>query len=158
MNENWHEQIQRFLDGQASVEESAALQEALIEDAELRAVYLDYVNLDVALEAAAGRSIAADVNSAEFVIVPRNHSAGLSPAWRWLAAAAACAALIGFVFLSGQRSSTPAHPEIAAAFDSTRAAIARLSVEPTASSSWWSSPTASLLNPRNALPRNERTP
>ena len=53
MKNHWHEQIQRYVNGQASAEEAAALQAALNEDAELRALYLDYMNLDVALGAAA---------------------------------------------------------------------------------------------------------
>ncbi|MBI5394030.1 MAG: hypothetical protein HZA91_01905 [Verrucomicrobia bacterium] len=53
MKTNWHECIQRYVNGQATPEEAAALQKALKEDAEMRALYLDYMNLDVALGAAA---------------------------------------------------------------------------------------------------------
>ena len=54
MKNNAHEQIQRYMNGQASTEEAAALQTALKNDADLRALYLDYMNLDVALAGAAG--------------------------------------------------------------------------------------------------------
>ena len=51
--------VQRYADGLASAEEVAQLQAALREDAELRRSFLDYVNLDSALEAtAAGRATA----------------------------------------------------------------------------------------------------
>ena len=53
MKSHWHEQIQRYVNGLASPAEAAALQAALNQDAELRALYLDYMNLDVALSAAA---------------------------------------------------------------------------------------------------------
>ena len=64
MNDLWHEKIQRCMTGDATQEEIAALQHALKSDAELRALYLDYLNLDLALEMAAaaeamGQTIAA---------------------------------------------------------------------------------------------------
>ena len=45
--------VQRYADGLASAEEVAQLQAALRADAELRRSFLDYVNLDSALVAAA---------------------------------------------------------------------------------------------------------
>lgn len=48
-----HDAIQRYMSGSATREESEALQEALKNDAELRLLYLDYLNLDLALEAKA---------------------------------------------------------------------------------------------------------
>ena len=53
MKRYWHEQIQRYVAGESTQEETIALQQALKDDAELRALYLDYLNLDVALGAAA---------------------------------------------------------------------------------------------------------
>ena len=53
MNNDWHAQIQCYMNGQAGAEEVAALQAALQADAGLRALYLDYMNLDAALGAAA---------------------------------------------------------------------------------------------------------
>jgi len=48
-NAHWHLQIQRCMAGDATPEEIAALQQALMDDAELRVLYLDYLNLDMAL-------------------------------------------------------------------------------------------------------------
>ncbi len=53
MSPHWHDLIQNHLAGRTTPEEVLALQEALKTDAELRALYLDYMNLDVALEAMA---------------------------------------------------------------------------------------------------------
>src|SRR4051794_1475730 len=53
MREHWQEQVQRYVDGQSSAEEIAALDAALSEDAALRAWFVDLMNLDVALGAAA---------------------------------------------------------------------------------------------------------
>lgn len=53
MKPNWQDHIQRYADGQASAKEVDALQKAMREDSELRAQFLDYVNLDESLAAAA---------------------------------------------------------------------------------------------------------
>lgn len=53
MKTDWHEIIQRYAAGTATKEETLALQEALKTDPDLRAAYLDHMNLEVALEAAA---------------------------------------------------------------------------------------------------------
>lgn len=53
MKTDWHELIQRYAAGTATKEETFALQEALKTDPDLRAAYLDHMNLEVALEAAA---------------------------------------------------------------------------------------------------------
>ena len=53
MSEDWHDVIQRYISGSASREESERLQEALKDDAEVRLLYLDYLNLELALEAKA---------------------------------------------------------------------------------------------------------
>lgn len=53
MKTDWQDSIQRYADGRASAEEVAALQNAMREDAGLRAQFLDYVNLDESLAAAA---------------------------------------------------------------------------------------------------------
>lgn len=52
-NDNWHELIQKHLAGLANPEESAKLEQSLESDAKLRALYLDYANLDMALESSA---------------------------------------------------------------------------------------------------------
>lgn len=147
MNNHWHEQIQRHLNGQSSAEEAAAMHRALSEDAELRALYVDYANLDVALGAAAEKAVLTESEIGTTVNFPPFRSRTPPQSWRWLAAAAACAALIAFFVLSKPRHSAPASPDIAATIASTQSAIARLSVEPAPSPATWTSPTASLLNP-----------
>jgi hypothetical protein len=50
---DWHDLIQKHLAGNASSEESLTLEKALEKDADLRRLYLDYANLDMALGASA---------------------------------------------------------------------------------------------------------
>jgi WD40 repeat protein len=91
MNARWHEQMQRFVDGQLSGEECAALEKALTEDAELRAWYVDYMNLDVALAAAA------DAAAMTRTILPfeeRRPPSRLTKVWRWPLVAGAAAAVL----------------------------------------------------------------
>ena len=148
MKDHWHEQIQRTVNGQSSAEEIAALREALNADAELRAWYLDYMNLDAALGAAADAAVIAEnaTGSSETARFPRPR-ARLSPHfWRWLAATAACAALVVLALFPSHRDASRARPDFAAAISSTQSAIARLSVEPASVLPAWISPTASLLD------------
>jgi len=49
MNHDWHDLIQRYIAGTLPDDEALALQNALKSDKDLRALYLDYMNLDVAL-------------------------------------------------------------------------------------------------------------
>lgn len=49
MNHDWHDLIQRYIAGRLLDNEALALQEALKSNKALRALYLDYTNLDVAL-------------------------------------------------------------------------------------------------------------
>ena len=65
-NNDWHDLIQKQLDGIANPDESAKLKQALENDAELRAIYLDYANLDMALES----SVQADIALQEAQLVP----------------------------------------------------------------------------------------
>ena len=147
MNAHWHEQIQRCMTGDATPEEIAALQQTLKDDAELRALYLDYLNLDVALGAAA-EAVAITENGIGKTTTFPQPPARLSPHhWRWLAAAAACAALVVFAMLPKPRDASRARPDIAAIISSTQSAIARLSIEPPSLFPAWASPTASLLDP-----------
>jgi anti-sigma factor RsiW len=148
MKNDWHEQIQRYVDGKSSDQEAAALHQALTDDAALRALYLDYVNLEVALVDAAERSLLRG-NEIDRTATFPNPSAAKSPrAWRWLAAAAACVALLVFVVLSSKRREPePTRPDVAATFASTQRAIAKLSLEPASPLAWSTSPTASLLAP-----------
>jgi anti-sigma factor RsiW len=152
MNDRCHEQIQRYVNGQSSAEEAAALQESLHQDAELRALYLDYINLDTALAAAADKATIRG-NEAGRPATFRPPVAWRSPqAWRWIAAAAAAAALVAILALSKQREPSRVRPDISATIASTKNAIARMSFEPASTVSIWSSPTASLLDPSGTPP------
>ena len=145
MRNHWHEQIQRYVNGQSSVTEATALQAALSENVKLRSLYIDYMNLDVALRAAAEIEAVAASGTGPIAIFPR-HPAWFSPyPWRWLAAAAACVALVMWTALPKHRDSSPQQVDLPATISSTQKAIARLSVEPSASFPEWMSPTASLL-------------
>ncbi len=147
MNDHWHEQIQRHLSGQSSDAEFAALQQELNEDAELRALYLDYVNLDEALGTAAGKSIHAENKPGQAARSPLLSARRSPQTWWWLAAAAACVALVAFLVLSKNRDNSQMHPDIAATIASTKNSIARLSIPQAASNLSWTSPTSSLLAP-----------
>jgi anti-sigma factor RsiW len=147
MKNHWHEQIQRYLNGQASAEEAAALQRALGEDVELRALYLDYMNLDVALAAAAEAATIADNDAADGIAPVPGSPAKSSPhTWRWLVAAAACAALATFAVFPRHRSPPRMRPDVAATCSPTLEAIAQLSIDPHSSIPAWASPTASMLD------------
>jgi len=146
MKSNWHETIQRYLDGLLSAEEVTELHEALYENAELRALYLDYINLDVALGTAAEAALLGENGIGKTAIFPRPPARLSTPSWRWLGATAACAALVVFAMLSTHRDSSRARPDIDATLSSTQSAIARLSVEPASPLPAWMSPTASLLD------------
>jgi anti-sigma factor RsiW len=147
MKNHWHEDIQQYLNGQATAEEAAALQAALGEDADLRALYLDYMNLDVALAAAAEAATITENGMDRIAAVPRAPVKTLPHYWRWLAAAAtACAVLVMFAMLPRHRKPPQTRPDVAAACDSAQEAIARLSVEQPSSFPAWVSPTAPILD------------
>jgi hypothetical protein len=146
MKSHWHEQIQRYANGQSSAEEAAALEAALNEDAELRALYLDYMNLDVALSAAAEAATITEIKIGKANSFPRPSARWSSHPWRWVAAAAACAALIVFAMLPRHHDPSPSRPDIAATISSTQGAIARLSVEPPSLFPEWVSVTDSMLD------------
>ena len=137
MKEHWQEQILRHANGQSSAEESAALEAALHDDAELRAWYLDYMNLDVALGAAAEAAAGAENGFGGAATSPQH--------WRWLATAAACAALFLVAALLAHRPPPPERPDVAAACASVQSAIERLSIEVPSSFPAWASPTAGML-------------
>ncbi|MDR3406747.1 MAG: hypothetical protein P4L99_29950 [Chthoniobacter sp.] len=146
MKDHWHEQIQRYVNGQASTEEADALQAALIDDAELRALYLDYMNLDVALSAAAELAAIGESGAGRMTHFPPAPPPSSLRYGRRLAALAACVTLALLVVLPKHRQAAPARPDIAAAISSTQSAIARLSVEPASPFPSWMSPTGSLLD------------
>jgi len=147
MKDHWHEQIQRYVNGQSSEEEATALHEALAEDAELRALYLDYINLDVALGAAAAVAAAVtEIEAGQAGSRARPFPLLSSHPWRWIAATAACAVLVVLLMPPGHRDSSRRRPDFAVTISSAQRAIARLSYEPGTSIPTWMSPTASLLD------------
>ena len=97
---NWRDSrldlIERYVNNRATADDLVQLERALRADPELRAIFLEYANVDSALEACCA---AAPVRLPDRRIVPLRAwwSAGLS-FWRPLAAAAAIALVAGGVF------------------------------------------------------------
>jgi anti-sigma factor RsiW len=147
MKSHWHETIQRHVDGQTSAEEAVALFKGLNEDPDLRALYLDYMNLDMALSALADAVAVKDSVSDRMTSLHEARAGAPPPLWRWAAAAAAIAAVILFAMLP--RAPKPLHigQDAAAAITSSQNAIARLSFDTASALPAWMSPTASLLEP-----------
>jgi hypothetical protein len=152
MKPHWHEQIQRYVNGQSSAEETAALLQALTEDAELRALYLDYINLDAALGAMAHSVPAANVTGRQ-ATGPRPLFHWAPRSWRWIVAAAACAAIVLVVLPSKLREKPRARPDIGTVTAAAHAAVSRLYAEAPPTVPAWMSPTASLLD-QPALPKD----
>jgi ferric-dicitrate binding protein FerR (iron transport regulator) len=92
-NDDWDDLIQRHLAGIATMEESARLEQALEGDAKLRALYLDYANLDLALEATAKADTALQEAQLSPVATPSFNR------WSWLSLGAIAAALVMGVFV-----------------------------------------------------------
>lgn len=91
MNTNWHDLIQRHMEGLLNEEEAATFQSSLTNDPELRRLYLHYMNLDVALEAHAGSSTT--VNN--MLLSPHHGKTNRWTGWlSWRPPAAAAAGLI----------------------------------------------------------------
>lgn len=87
--DDWHALIHRHADGLATPAEAAALCDRLREDPALRAVYLDCMNLDVALAAVA------DAKPFDADIVPT--AAATRPAWLRPLTAVAAGLVIGLL-------------------------------------------------------------
>jgi ferric-dicitrate binding protein FerR (iron transport regulator) len=92
--------MQRYADGLASPEEAARLEAALREDADLRTTYLEYLNIDAALESLA----AANEPAIPGVMAMRPSRR----AWPRVAVLAAAASLVG-LWLSMRWMQSPAH-------------------------------------------------
>ena len=88
MNHDWHDVIQRYIAGTLSDDEALALQDALKSDKDLRALYLDYMNLDVALGSHAESRAAVNEILASPMAGETSRSARWC-SWRPLTAAAA---------------------------------------------------------------------
>jgi len=111
MNTDWPDLIQRYATGSATAEETTMLQEALKADPELRALYLDCMNLDLALEAAAGAAQMLAHQEPIVAAVPRQRF--LRQRWLWQAAAAACVAVLAGVALRSPSPENHAPPVLA---------------------------------------------
>lgn len=92
MNHDWHDLVQRYIAGTLTDDEALALQNALKSDKDLRALYLDYMNLDVALESHAESRMAVN----EILTSPM--AGEVSCSTRWLAWRPLTAAAAGIVF------------------------------------------------------------
>jgi anti-sigma factor RsiW len=158
MKSHWHETIQQYVDGQSSAEEAAALFNGLKEDADLRALYLDYMNLDMGLGATAD-AVAVEEKGSNRTTSLREARAGALPhLWRWAAAAAAIAALVVFAMLPRVSIPLRSGRDMAAAIASSQNAIARLAFDTTSALPAWMSPTASLLESPTVPQGSERKP
>ena len=155
MTNHWHEQIQRYVNGQANAAEAVALQAALSRDAKLRALYLDYVNLDVALAAVAEAGAITESEIAMTAASARGTARSSLHFGALLAATAACAALFtGALLIRHRNTAQQSNSDVAAACAATQEAITRLSVEPPALFPAWASPTAPMLDPPRTVNRN----
>ena len=140
------ELIRRQFDGEATEDDLRQLEAALREDASFRADFVRYVNLDVALGAAARAATLPESGTGRIVTFPQSSARSSRHYGRWLAAAAACAALAALVAIPIHRNSPKARPDITAILASTQDATAQLSIEPPSLFPEWASPTASLLD------------
>jgi anti-sigma factor RsiW len=146
MKSHWHETIQMYVDGQSSAEVAAALFDALNKDAEVRALFLDYMNLDMALGAVAD-GVAVEENGSNRMISLHEVRVGAAQRlWRW-AAATAMAALFVFAMLPRVPKPVRTGQDVSAAISSSQNAIARLALDTPSALPAWMSPTASLLEP-----------
>jgi len=146
MRSNWHDAVQRYLDGQLDAEESTVFHRTLKESAELRALYLDYVNLEVALAAAAEAPALTRESLGKTRSFPPSTDLLSWPRWRWVASVAACLALVLCARFYAVRQMSRPHMDVTTALTSTQSAIARLSIKPLSTLPDWLSPTASLLD------------
>ncbi len=92
MTTNWHDLIQRYISGTITEAETEALEQQLKTDAALRDWYLDALNLDSALEAAAESAqtaLSLPVPFSQRALTPAGAASTLWFAWRPLTAAAA---------------------------------------------------------------------
>ena len=110
MNAKWHDIIQRWFAGTVTEAEAAELQEALKTDAELRALYLDYANLDAALEIAANDASMRRASAPVVFVAPQAWKQETRRSW-WIpaAAAAAVAAVLSWFLFGMPREPQRAH-------------------------------------------------
>jgi hypothetical protein len=110
MNAKWHDIIQRWLAGTATDAEAAELQEALKSDGELRKLYLEYANLDAALETAANDASMGRASVTKFPESAKGRKPERRRSW-WIpaAAVAAIAAIASWYLFVSSDSARPAH-------------------------------------------------
>lgn len=92
MTTNWHDFIQRYISGTITAAETGALEQQLKTDAALRDWYLDALNLDSALEAAAESAqtaLSLPVPFSQRALTPAGAAPTRWQGWRPLTAAAA---------------------------------------------------------------------
>lgn len=92
MTTNWHDLIQRYISGTITASETEALEQQLKTDAALRDWYLDALNLDSALEAAAESAqtaLSLPVPFSQRALTPASATSTRWQGWRPLTAAAA---------------------------------------------------------------------
>ncbi len=137
--------LHAYLDGTISDTDFARLQALLRENVEARRTLRGLATVDAKLQELGALS----TRTGELLVMPtpppaRSRYALL--AWGCVAAAAACVALMLSRTPYPHVNSSRSQSDVAAAVRSTQEAIARLSVEPSASLPAWTSPTASLLD------------
>jgi hypothetical protein len=113
----------------------------LRESAQARALFLDYMNLDSALGAAADAVVDGDRTASE---TPVEHASRFR--WWTFATAAACLAFALGAGLHWRRAQSHPRPELTAAIESAEHAIAQMPAPSMSSEPAWMSPTASLLD------------
>lgn len=143
MSDDWHTLIQSYIAGLASDGETEALQTALKADPQLRALYLEYIKLDLDLEAAAG----AWRREERAIDLPPPERRGARFSWPWITAAAACVAVALLLSANYRSHRAEQRPLASQAFVAARDAILQMPPPSTASLPSWMSPTSSLLAP-----------
>lgn len=107
MNHDWHDLIQRCIAGKLPDDEARALQDALKSNKELRALYLDYTNLDVALESHVESRAAVN----EVLASPTHGERRRPSGWgSWLPLGAAAALMVLAAVMVWTREKVPVLP------------------------------------------------
>jgi hypothetical protein len=154
MNHDWHDLIQRYIAGTLSDDEALALQNALKSDDDLRALYLDYMNLDVALGSHAESRVAVN----EILASPMDREPSRTTrwfSWRPLTAAVAgivfgmfCTSVVfGFVVQRGVEKKTPL-AVVQPSFEDAQMPLAKGFPD---ASAHWGGDAAKVVEPENGV-------
>ena len=111
-NTDWNQLIQKHLAGMASEEETARLEHTLESDPDLRRLYLDYSNLDMALEASAEAAKALQEAQVLPKAAPNGNFSSLWFSWRPLSSAVAGIVLGGLSTTMLWAYTSPKIPEV----------------------------------------------